>query len=264
LPPDRHVALANRRIFAMGGGGFTMEPENPALDHYLLTLLAKREPRLLFLPTASGDPAEQTHRFHAAYDGKGATTTVLSLFRLHEQPVPLAELVLAQDLIYVGGGSMRNMLAIWREHHLDDLLREAWSRGTVLAGLSAGAMCWFAGGVTKSGGAPAPVKGLGLLPASLSVHRDGEPDRLPVYRAAVRDGLLPPGWAADDGVGLQFHGDELVRVVASRPGVGAARIEADGSEHELEALELPKARDSALRTIPADIAEFRALRRARG
>jgi len=264
LPPDRHVALAQRRIFAMGGGGFTMEPENPALDHFLLTLLPKREPRLLFLPTASGDPADQTHRFHAAYDGKGATTTVLSLFRLNEHPVPLHELVLAQDLIYVGGGSMRNMLAIWREHHLDELLREAWSRGTVLAGLSAGAMCWFAGGVTKSAGAPAPVAGLGLLPHSLSVHRDGEPDRLPVYRAAVRDGLLPPGWAADDGAGLLFCGEQLARVVTSRPGVGAARIEADGSEHELETLELPKVRDAPLRTIPADIAEFRAVRRARG
>lgn len=248
----------------MGGGGFTMEPENPALDHYLLTLLERREPRLLFLPTASGDPAEQTHRFHAAYDGKGATTTVLSLFRLHEQPVPLAELLLAQDLIYVGGGSMRNLLAIWREHHLDDLLREAWSRGTVLAGLSAGAMCWFAGGVTKSGGAPAPVAGLGLLPGSLSVHRDGEPDRLPVYRAAVRDGLLPPGWAADDGAGLLFEGEELVRVVCSRPGAGAARIEADGSEIELDVLELARVGDGAARPVPADIAEFRALRRARG
>jgi len=248
----------------MGGGGFTMEPENPSLDHYLLTLLDRREPRLLFLPTASGDPAEQLHRFHAAYDGKGATTTVLSLFRLHEQAVPLDELVLAQDLIYVGGGSMRNMLAIWREHHLDELLREAWSRGTVLAGLSAGAMCWFQGGVTKSGGAPAPVKGLGLLPGSLTVHRDGEPDRLPVYRAAVRDGVLPPGWAADDGAGLLFEGETLVQVVTSRPGVGAARIEADGSEHELPVLELPKVRDTTLRTIPHDIAEFRALRRARG
>jgi peptidase E len=265
LPPDRHVALAQRRVFAMGGGGFTMEPENPALDHYLLTLLSRREPRLLFLPTASGDPAEQTHRFHAAYDGKGATTTVLSLFRLHEQPVPLADLVLAQDLIYVGGGSLRNMLAIWREHQLDDLLREAWCRGTVLAGLSAGAMCWFAGGVTKSGGgAPAPVKGLGLLPASLSVHRDGEPDRLPVYRAGVRDGRRPPGWAADDGAGLLFEGEQLVRVVTSRPGAGAARVEADGGEQELDTLELPKVRDVALRTVPAGIAEFRALRRARG
>jgi peptidase E len=264
LPPDRHVPHAQRRIFAMGGGGFTMEPENPALDHYLLTLVDRREPRLLFLPTASGDPAEQLHRFHAAYDGKGATTTVLALFRLHERPVPLHEIVLDQDLIYVGGGSIRNMLAIWREHGLDDLLREAWSRGTVLAGLSAGAMCWFQGGVTKSGGAPAPVRGLGLLPGSLSVHRDGEPDRLPVYRAAVRDGLLPPGWAADDGVGLLFEGDQLVRAVASRPGVGAARIETDGSETELDVLELPSAREQSLRPVPADIAEFRALRRARG
>lgn len=241
-----------------------MEPENPALDHFLLTLLAKREPRLLFLPTASGDPVEQAHRFGAAYDATGATTTVLSLFRLHEHPVGLHELVLGHDLIYVGGGSMRNMLAIWREHGLDVLLREAWTRGIVLAGLSAGAMCWFAGGITKSGGAPAPVAGLGLLPGSLSVHRDGEPDRLPVYRAAVRDGVLPPGWAVDDGVGLLFEGTELARAVASRPGAGAARVEADGTEVALDVLELPRDAARGPRPVPADIAEYRALRRARG
>jgi peptidase E len=248
----------------MGGGGFTMEPENPALDHFLLTLLAKREPRLLFLPTASGDPVAQVSRFHAAYEGAGVTTTVLSLFRLHEQPVALEELILSHDLVYVGGGSMRNMLAIWREHALDVVLREAWTRGIVLAGLSAGAMCWFEGGITKSGGRAAPVRGLGLLPGSLTVHRDGEPDRLPVYRAAVGDGTLPPGWAADDGVGLLFEGSELVRAVASRSGAGAARIEADGTETELEVLELPRAAERELRPVPVDIAEFRALRRARG
>jgi peptidase E len=248
----------------MGGGGFTMEPSNPALDHFLLTLLDRREPRLLFLPTASGDPQAQSHRFHQAFDGKGATTVELSLFRLADQPVPLHELILQQDLIYVGGGSMRNMLAIWREHGLDDLLREAWRRGTVLAGLSAGAMCWFEGGVTKSGGRPAVVRGLGLLPGSLSVHRDGEPDRLPVYRAAVRDGLLEPGWAADDGVGLLFEDEVLVSAVSSRPGAGAARIEPDGSETEIEVVELTRSAAPALRPIPFDIAEFRALRRARG
>ena len=198
----------------MGGGGFTMEPGNPALDHFLLTLLERREPRLLFLPTASGDPQEQVQRFHACYDGTAGTTTVLSLFRLHGQDLDLEELVLAQDLVYVGGGSMRNMLAIWREHGLDRILRTAYERGTVLAGLSAGAMCWFAGGITKSGGAPAPVRGLGLLDGSLSVHRDGEPDRLPVYREAVRRGELPPGWAADDGVGLLFEDETLVRAVS--------------------------------------------------
>ncbi len=248
----------------MGGGGFTMEPDNPALDHYLLTLVDRREPRLLFLPTASGDPQEEVDRFHAAYDGRPCTTTVLSLFRLADLARPLHEVIAEQDVIYVGGGSMRNLLAIWREHRLDELLRDAWRRGTVLAGLSAGAMCWFAGGVTKSGGAPAPIDGLGFLPHSLSVHRDGEPDRLPVYRAAVREGRLPPGWAADDGVGLLFEDEALVRVVASRPGVGAARIDADGTETELVAVELSRAADPALRPTPFDIAEFRALRRARG
>jgi dipeptidase E len=253
-----------RRIFAMGGGGFTMEPSNPALDHFLLTLLHKREPRLLFLPTASGDPREQSHRFHAAYDNTGCTTVELSLFRLADQPIPLHELILQQDLIYVGGGSMRNLLAIWREHGLDELLAEAYRRGIVLAGLSAGAMCWFAGGVTKSGGKPAPSKGLGLLPDSLSVHRDGEPDRMPVYRAAVRDGRLPGGWAADDGVGLLFEDEVLISAVSSRAGAGASRVESDGTEMPIDVIPLTRAASPALRAIPSDIAEFRALRRARG
>lgn len=249
----------------MGGGGFTMEPDNPALDHFLLTLAPAREPRVLFLPTASGDPKEQEQRFHLVYDGQACTTTVLSLFRLHEQRQPLDELVLAQDIVYVGGGSMRNLLAIWREHRLDELLAEAWRRGVVLAGLSAGAMCWCAGGVTTSGGSPAPIAGLGLLPCSFSVHRDGDPDRLPVYRAAVRDGTLPPGYAVDDYVGLLFEDDRLVRAVASRPGHGAARVEADGSEHPLEVEVLPEAAEPALRPVPFDIAEFRAtVRRPRG
>lgn len=259
---DGHAA--GRRIFAMGGGGFTMEPENPALDHFVLTLTAAREPRVLFLPTASGDPEEQVARFHAAYEGTACRPQVLSLFRLHEQPVALDELIAAQDVVYVGGGSMRNLLAIWREHGLDRLLAAAWRRGTVLAGLSAGAMCWFAGGVTKSGGAPAVARGLGLLPHSLSVHRDGDPNRLPVYRAAVREGALPPGWAADDGVGLLFAGERLVRAVSSRPGAGAARIEADGTETPIEVEALPRADDPAPRPVPPDIAEYRALRRARG
>ncbi|UGS34084.1 hypothetical protein DSM104329_00455 [Capillimicrobium parvum] len=248
----------------MGGGGFTMEPEVPALDHFLLSLTGKREPRLLYLPTASGDPVEQVDRFHAAYDGTAAATTVLSLFRLHENPVALHGLVLGHDLVYVGGGSMRNMLAIWREHGLDAILREAWEHGIVLAGLSAGAMCWFAGGITKSGGRPAPIAGLGLLPYSFSAHRDGDPDRLPAYREAVRTGALPAGWAADDGVGLLFEGDRLVMAVSSRPGAGAARIEADGTETEIAVQELPRADDRALRPVPHDILEFRALRRARG
>ncbi len=142
-----------------------------------------------------------------------------------------------QDIIYVGGGSMRNLLAVWRAHGLDELLIEAWRAGTVLAGLSAGAMCWFQGGVTRSSGPPEPLAGLGLIEGSLTVHADGEPERLPVWLASVRDGTLPGGWALDDGVGLLFKGLRMARVVSSRPGAGAQRVDQVAGElvrHRLE------------------------------
>jgi dipeptidase E len=213
-------------ILAMGGGGFTMEPDNPALDDFALSLAPVPEPRVLFLPTASGDPASQIAAFHDRYGSRPCRPSVLSLFRLHGSERTLREIVLEADVLYIGGGSMRNLLAIWRAHELDRLLREAWERGIVLAGLSAGAMCWFGGGVTRSSGPPAPIAGLGLLPGSLTVHADGEPERLPVWLDAVRSGLLPGGWAADDGVGLLFEGTELTRVVSSRPGAAAMRCDA--------------------------------------
>jgi peptidase E len=137
----------------------------------------------------------------------------------------LEEIVLGQDIVYVGGGSMRNLLAIWQAHGLDRLLVQAWRAGTVLAGLSAGAMCWCAGGVSRSSGPPEAIAGLGLLEGSLTVHADGEPERLPVWLSSVRDGTLPGGWALDDGVGLLFRGQRLERAVSSRPGAGAQRVD---------------------------------------
>ena len=155
-------------IFAMGGGGFTMEPDNPVLDEFILGLSARREPRICFLPTASGDPDAHIARFYAAYRDLPCEPSHISLFRLGAMPrtPPLRELLLSQDIVYVGGGSMRNMLAIWGVHQLDAILREAWERGVVLAGLSAGAMCWFEGGITKSTGDPEVAAGRGLLPGS--------------------------------------------------------------------------------------------------
>src|SRR3954453_4169443 len=210
----------------MGGGGFTMEPGNPALDASPFSLAAVREPRILFLPTASGDPAGQIAAFHERFADRACRAEHLSLFRLHGSKRPLRDVLLEQDVIYIGGGSMRNLLAIWRAHGLDVLLAEAWERGVVLAGLSAGAMCWFEGGITRSSGPPEAIAGLGLLPGSLSVHADGEPERLPAYLAAVRTGALPGGWAADDGVGLLFEGTRLARTVSSRPGAQAQRVDA--------------------------------------
>jgi peptidase E len=249
----------------MGGGGFTMEPENPALDEYVLTLAGKREPRLMLLPTASGDGGEQTARFHATFGDRPCETDVLELFKLGERgPTDLRELVLSKDIVYVGGGSMRNLLAIWKVHGLDTILREAWQAGVVLAGLSAGAMCWFEWGITKSGGSAEPTEGLGFLPGSLTVHADGEPDRLPVYEAAVADGTIPAGYAADDGVGLLFHGARLDGAVSSRPGARAWRVEADGdggvTKTPLLVRELDAHGPAPLRTVPGDVLEFRRAR----
>ncbi|HXB15374.1 MAG TPA: peptidase E [Solirubrobacteraceae bacterium] len=224
------VAPEERTIFAMGGGGFTMELSNPLLDDFVLSLARAREPRILFLPTASGDTAPQINAFKARFSGRTCTAEHLSLFRLRETRRSLGEIVAEQDILYVGGGSMRNLLAIWRAHGLDALLVQAWERGAVLAGLSAGAMCWFQWGLTRSSGPPEPIEGLGLLAGSLTVHADGEPERLPVWLAHLRDGTMPGGWALDDGVGLVFHGDVLDRVVSSRPGTEALRVDAIAGE----------------------------------
>ena len=203
-----------RTIFAMGGGGFTMEPDNTVLDDYILRLARRPMPRVCFLPTASGDPLDHITRFYEAFSDLPCEPTDLSLFRLGRRPVDLRRLLHAQDVVYVGGGSMRNMLAIWRVHELDAILRECWARGIVLAGLSAGAMCWFEAGISKSRGPAEPVSGLGLLPGSLSVHYDGEPERRPAYLAAVASGEVPEGFGADDGVGLLFREGRLERVVS--------------------------------------------------
>jgi peptidase E len=252
-------------VFAMGGGGFTMEPANPMLDEFVLSLAGRREPRILFLPTASGDPAAQIAAFQSRFGDRACRPQHLSLFRLHGKKRPLADIVLEQDIVYVGGGSMHNLLAIWRAHGLDRILMGAWRRGVVLAGLSAGAMCWFQGGVTRSSGPPCPVAGLGLLPGSLTVHADGEPERLPVWLDAVRSGRLPGGWAADDGVGLLFRGHALDRVVSSRPGAAALRVDAVGGELVRSRIE-PELLESGEGGIPApgeDVRELRALQRMR-
>lgn len=262
--PDQ--ATEQRVLLAMGGGGFTMEPTNPLLDDFVLGLCPRKEPRILFLPTASGDEAGQINAFRARFADRTCVPEHLSLFRLREARRPLEEILLTQDIVYVGGGSMRNMLAIWRAHGLQELLIAAWRRGTVLAGLSAGAMCWFEGGVTTSSGPPAPIGGLGLLEGSLTVHADGEPERLPVWLASVREGTLPGGWALDDGVGLLFRGHRLERVVSSRPGAGAVRVDAIAGElvrHRVEPELLGEDRRGGLGGVDEAVQELRRVHRLR-
>jgi len=206
-----------------------MQERSPTLDRFVLTLTGKPVPRVCFLPTASGDPREQTTRFYERFSAWPCELSVLSLFHLGRDRVDPRSHLLSQDAIYVGGGSMRNMLAVWREHAVDDAMRAAWERGIVLAGLSAGAMCWFQGGLTMSAGYAAPAPGLGLLQGSMSVHMDGEPERMPAYREAVATGALPDGYAVDDSAALLFCGPRLHECVGSRGGARVIRVRADGA-----------------------------------
>jgi peptidase E len=254
----------------MGGGGFTMDERSPALDRLVLSLTGKSVPRICFLPTASGDAREQATRFYERYTAWPCEPSILSLFHLSENRLDPREHLLSQDAIYVGGGSMRNMLAVWREHRVDLAMRQAWEAGIVLAGLSAGAMCWFEGGITMSGGAPAPAGGLGLLPGSMSVHLDSEPERRLVYRRAVQSGTLPPGYAVDDGAALVFEGLRLTSCVASRAGARVIRIDSDGAGGVLECSLAVKLLAGAQDAISLDaepetdgISELRALRAGR-
>lgn len=248
-------------VLAMGGGGFTTGPGDPALDRLVLELTGVPRPRLCLLPTAGGDSEAQIRRFHETYRDELCEPSHISLFRLGSHPVPLREHLLAQDAVYVGGGSMVNLLAIWRAQGVDAILREAWGAGVVLAGLSAGAMCWFRWGITTSSGAPAPAAGLGFLPGSCSVHHDGEPARRPVYLEAVRTGLIPPGHAADDGAGLVYRGSRLAEVVSARPGATAYAVTPKG-ETALPARVLD-GRDATGRAAASPaVAEWRRLRLA--
>ena len=241
----------------MGGGGFSAGTADPALDRLVRRLTGVPRRRICLLPTAGGDSEHQIRRFHETYGDELCEPSDVSLFRLGRNPVPLREHLLAQDAIYVGGGSMVNLLAIWRAQGVDAILRDAWRAGVVLAGLSAGSMCWFQWGVTTSSGHPAPARGLGFLPGSNSVHHDSERARRPVYLDAVRTGAVPPGWAADDGAGLLFVGTRLAEVVTARPGATAYLVTARG-ERPVAArlLAEPLARSET----PAAVAEFRQLR----
>jgi dipeptidase E len=216
------VPDTQRQIIALGGAGFAVEPENLALDRYILAQARVPEPAVAFIPTASGDSDNYTVRFYTAYLGLPCRPSHLPLFR---RTPDLRSYLLAQDVIYVGGGNTKSMLAVWREWSLPEVLREAWESGVVLAGISAGAICWFEQGVTDSFADQLRVLDcLGFLPGSCCPHYDGEAERRPAYHRLLRQGKIVPGFAIDNGVAIHFMGDQVQRVVTSRKGPTAYRL----------------------------------------
>lgn len=219
-------------------GGFGMEPENLVLDKFVLGLARTADPRVCFIPTASGDNDNYIRRFYQAFTTLECRPSHLSLFK-----PPTSDLdgfIREQDVVYVGGGNTRNMLLIWREWLLDQSLRAALESGTVLAGLSAGAICWFEEGVTDSFGPEnasqlTAMTCLGFLPGSHCPYYDS-PKRRSEYHRLLLSGDIISGLATDVGAALHFANGQLAAAVASRSSAKAYRVESAGGEIHAESI----------------------------
>lgn len=207
-----------------------MEPDNPLLDEFILSLAPRKPAKICFVPTASADSAAYLVKFYRAFSGRAIPNdlTIFDPSSLPRRPAntsEIAEFLADKDIIYVGGGNTANLLSIWRAHGVDQILRDAWTRGAILCGISAGMICWFRDGLTDSYGDLKPLRdGLGFINASACPHYDGDKKRRPSYHNAIEQGLLG-GYAADDGAALHFRGTELVEVVSSREGACAYRVD---------------------------------------
>jgi dipeptidase E len=218
---------AMRQVVAFGGGGFSQESGNPLLDDYVLGLTGTARPRVCFLPTASGDADHYIVRFYNAFRDRTRPSHV-SLFRRERGVSDIRSHLLAQDLIYVGGGSLISLLGVWRAHGIDSMVRDAYEAGVILCGLSAGSLCWFSEAVSGYHDEVNRVPALGFLRHSNAVHY-GAGNRRAAFHRQLLDGM-PSGYAAEDGAALRFVGDEVVEVVASRPEARAYKLERRGSQ----------------------------------
>ena len=218
------MADKQRQIIAIGGGGFYRDSENLALEKYVIQQTGVESPRVAFVPTASGEPDHYLSSFYAAFLKLGCRPSVLTFFKRTPE---LRSFLLNQDVIYVGGGNTKTLLAVWRDWGVAEILREAWESGVVLTGVSAGAICWFEQGLTDSfSDELCPLDCLGFLPGSCCPHYDGEAQRRPSYHKLLASGEIAAGLAIEDWTGVHFRGTEIHRVVTSKRGARAYSMRA--------------------------------------
>lgn len=216
----------------VGGGAFGLDTSGGALEDHWLALArsinGRDRPRVCFIATATGDDEAVIDHFHEVF-GDAAETSHLALFDRTVEDIE--GYLLAQDAVYVAGGNTASLLGVWRAHGVDAALRRAHEAGVLLAGRSAGGLCWFESGTTDSFGPrlASLTGGLGFIPGSHCPHYDGELERRPTYHAMIGRGELPGGIAVDDFAAAVFDGPDLVEVVAAREGPAAYRVERTSS-----------------------------------
>ncbi|MBI2408149.1 MAG: peptidase E [Gemmatimonadetes bacterium] len=229
MTPQMNVSSPTRKILIAGGGFMT------PFIRYMAALTGKPRPRICYLPTAVGDRPDAKLNFFNWCSALAVEPFVQDVFiESLSQTKGWDEVLLSADAILVSGGNTLNQQAIWRAQGIDVVLREAWDRGIVLGGASAGSLCWFEEGTTDSRPkALSIVKCMGFLPGSHSPHYDAEPGRRPLYQELIRTGQLKPGYACDNEAGLYFEGTDLKRVVAAKDNAKCYYVSVvDGKIHE--------------------------------
>ena len=226
------MAEKAKQIIPIGGGGFYRDSENLELEKYVLRQSGADNPRVCFIPTASGEPDHYVASFYSAFLKLGCRPSVLTFFK---RTPDLRSFLLNQDVIYVGGGNTKSLIALWRDWGVIEILREAWQTGIVLTGVSAGAICWFEQGLTDSfSDGLRPLDCLGFLPGSCCPHYDGEAQRRPSYHKLLTAGEICAGVAIEDWTGVHFTGGEIHKVIASKRGARAYSMRvAHGSVQEV-------------------------------
>ena len=218
------MAGKTKQIIPIGGGGFYRDADNLELEKYIILQSGAQNARVAFVPTASGEPDHYVASFYTAFLRLGCRPSVLTFFK---RTPDLRAFLLDQDVIYVGGGNTKSLLAVWRDWGVTEILREAWEAGIVLTGVSAGAICWFEQGLTDSfSGGLRPLDCLGFLPGSCCPHYDGEPQRRPSFHELLASGNISGGVAIEDWTGVHYRDREVHKVVSSKRGARAYRMRA--------------------------------------
>lgn len=223
---NRNVTKQNQgHIIALGGGGFSDQPNNLLLDEYLLLQTNKAKPKVLFLPTAGGDHEDYIAKFYRAYNKFNCKPTHLSLSKKSVPFKKLEQIVLSQDLIFVGGGSPKFLMQVWRKAGLDRIIKKAWKQGVVLSGMSAGAICWYEDGYQNpKDDIWRRISCLGFLEGSFCPHYDKRGELRSAYRKMITSGEIEGGYGVQDGVALHYVGTELKYIVSSSPDAKAYTV----------------------------------------
>ncbi len=232
------------QILALGGGMFSMEPDNGLLDKYLLNMVPVKKPKICFLGTASSDGTEYREMFYDFFTRLNCEPTHLALT---EPPENIETIIMKQDIIHVGGGNTRLIMDSWKKHRVDKIMKKAWRRGIVLSGMSAGAICWFKDGfMTAAHGALEKLPCLGLLKGSFCPHYDDRAELRRSYKHLIVQKVISEGFGVEDGAALHFVGNNLLRVVSSRPNATAYKVTLQGVkaiEEKLDSFYLGKESD---------------------